>query len=392
MGTEMKEQDRKMVITLKTFYGLEEILKEELEELGFSDVVLLNRAVQIKGNWNDVYFLNLHCRCAISVLLQLAVFELKSEDDLYTRCAKMNWTSLFDKDKTFAVKGAIFSDLFRHSQYPFLVVKDAIADSFRDKYGQRPDVNVKTPQVMIDLYVNNKTATISLNTSGLPLFQRGYRESVGEAPINEVLAAALVRMSGWDRKSTFVDPFCGSGTILIEAALLATGIPSNIERQHYAFKNLLNYDAEVWDEMYEEANKKVRSLPCRIIGSDVSDDMVTKTRRNLRGFSFGRFVETSVCSFEEMKRPEDHGTMITNPPYGERLDVDVEEMYDALGTWMKHEMKGFECWVISSSEEGFKSLGLKPDKKIKMFNGELECSFRKYSIYDGSKKAQAVVE
>jgi len=297
MGTEMKEQDRKMVITLKTFYGLEEILKEELEELGFSDVVLLNRAVQIKGNWNDVYFLNLHCRCAISVLLQLAVFELKSEDDLYTRCAKMNWTSLFDKDKTFAVKGAIFSDLFRHSQYPFLVVKDAIADSFRDKYGQRPDVNVKTPQVMIDLYVNNKTATISLNTSGLPLFQRGYRESVGEAPINEVVAAALVRMSGWDRKSTFVDPFCGSGTILIEAALLATGIPSNIERQHYAFKNLLNYDAEVWDEMYEEANKKVRSLPCRIIGSDVSDDMVTKTRRNLRGFSFGRFVETSVCSF-----------------------------------------------------------------------------------------------
>ena len=155
-----------MVITLKTFYGLEEILKEELEELGFSDVVLLNRAVQIKGNWNDVYFLNLHCRCAISVLLQLAVFELKSEDDLYTRCAKMNWTSLFDKDKTFAVKGAIFSDLFRHSQYPFLVVKDAIADSFRDKYGERPDVNVKTPQVMIDLYVNNKTATISLNTSG----------------------------------------------------------------------------------------------------------------------------------------------------------------------------------------------------------------------------------
>jgi putative N6-adenine-specific DNA methylase len=227
-----------------------------------------------------------------------------------------------------------------------------------------------------------------LNTSGAPLFQRGYRQAVGDAPLNEVAAAGLIRMSGWDRKSMFVDPFCGSGTLLIEAALLASGIPSNIERQHYAFKNFANYNAKVWEEIYENTPKRVSSLPCKIVGSDIDSEMVLKARRNLSGLPIGRFVEVENLSFEELINPVEAGVMVTNPPYGERMGEDIEELYSKLGDWMKAELKGYTCWMISSSEEGFKNVGLRPERKIKLFNGDLECSFRKYSIYDGSKKGK----
>jgi putative N6-adenine-specific DNA methylase len=385
---EKNNAGKALTITLKTFYGLEDVLTEELAELGFDVHQRLNRAVQVKGTWRDVYFLNLHVRCAISILVEIKHFTIRNEDELYKKCLTIDWPSYFSVNKSFAVKGAIFSDFFKHSQYPFLLVKDAIVDTFRKIDGNRPDVNVKTPQVVFDVYINNASVTISLNTSGLPLFQRGYRQSAGEAPLNEVVAAGLIRMSGWNRTSTFVDPFCGSGTLLIEAALLATGIPSNIERQHYAFKNFANYDSAVWEELYQAASKRVTSLPCRIIGSDSNDEMITKTRRNLRALPIGRFVETSVCPFDEVKHPGENGIVLTNPPYGERMGENIEGMYEDLGNWMKNEMKGFDCWIISSSESGFKSIGLKPDKKIRLFNGELECSFRKFAIYEGSKKAK----
>lgn len=390
LGVDHKEG--KMWITLKTIFGLEEVLAEELKELGFDHVELLNRAVRVEGTWKDVYYLNLHVRCAISVLVEIKKFRIKSEEDLYERCMKIKWTDYFALDKTFAVKGAVFSEIFSHSQYPFLVVKDAIVDTFRKKYDERPDVNIKSPQVMFDVYIRNQDVTISLNTSGLPLFQRGYRESVGIAPLNEVVAAGLIRMSGWDRKSTFVDPFCGSGTLLIEAALMAAGLPPQIERTHFAFKNFANFQPEVWDEIVADIPKRVSELPCKIIGSDISAEMVTKTRRNLRGLPIGRFVETSVNSFQELTQVEGPGTMISNPPYGERMGEEIEQLYQELGDWMKGSMKGFECWILSSNTEAFKFVGLRPDRRIKVFNGDLECSFRKYSIYEGSKKAKFQTE
>lgn len=378
-----------MTITLKTFFGLEEVLKEELEELGYSKVKILNRAVQVQGTWKDVYFLNLNIRCAITVLVQIETFFVRSEEDLYKKALKIDWTKYFDVDKTFAVKGAIFSDIFNHSQYPFLLVKDAIVDTFRDKFKERPDVNVKAPQVLFDVYINDNNVTISLNTSGVPLFQRGYRQTAGEAPLNEVVAAALIRMSGWDRKSNFIDPFCGSGTLLIEAGMLAANIPSNIERQHYAFKNFLNFDPKLWDDVYESANSKCSSLPCNIVGYDIEPDMIMKTKRNLRGVAVGRFISAEISSFQELKNiAEGPGVMVTNPPYGERMGDNIEEMYSELGDFMKGSLKGYVCWVISASEEGFKSIGLRPERRIKLFNGDLECSFRKFSIYEGSKRTK----
>lgn len=377
-----------LTITIKTIFGLEDVLVEELDELGYSKTERLNRAVQLKGTWKDVYYLNLHLRCAISILVEVKVFKIRNEDDLSNQCMKIDWTKYFSIDKTFAIKGAVFSDMFNHTQYPFFVVKDAIADTFRNKMNDRPDVNVKSPQVMFDVYINKDVVTISLNTSGAPLFQRGYREEIGLAPLNEVVAAGLIRMSGWDRKSTFVDPFCGSGTLLIEAALLAANIPSMIERQHYAFKNFEGFDSELWESIRAEVNTRVTSLPCEIIGSDISDEMVTKTRRNLRGLSVGRFVKTEVKPFADVKELNAPGVMISNPPYGERMGEEIEEMYGQLGDWMKSDMKGFDCWILSSNMDAFKFVGLRPERKVKMYNGDLECSFRKYSIYEGSKKGK----
>ncbi len=218
--------EKTITIVVKTFFGLEDALQEELVELGFLESEKLNRAVRLKGTWKDVYFLNLHLRCALSILVELRTFQIREENDLYKEASRIDWHTLFNVDKTFAVKGAVNSTLFNHSHFPFLLVKDAIADVFRKETGERPDVNIKTPQVVIDLYVREKEGVISINTSGLPLFHRGYRQSTGDAPLNEVVAAGLIRMSKWDRKSTFIDPFCGSGTLLIEAALLASGIPS----------------------------------------------------------------------------------------------------------------------------------------------------------------------
>ncbi len=380
------EKEEELIITLKTFYGLEQFLKEELEELGFSDIVILNRAVQTKGSWRDVYFMNLHVRCAVSVLVQIAKFRIKDEQDLYKKAFKIDWTQYFDTNKTFAVKGAVFSKLFRHSQYPHFLLKDAIVDKFRDEGWDRPDVNVKTPQVIIDLYIQENECIISLNSSGLPLFQRGYRESIGEAPINEVVAAGLIRMTGWDKKTDLYDPFCGSGTILIEAGLMAANIPSNIERHHYAFKNFKNFQPEVWDEIYESANKRCSELPCKIMGSDISSEMMLKAKRNLRGLPISRFIEVGNDDFADTKKPSESGIMISNPPYGERMGTEIPEMYAALGDWMKSEMKGYTCWIISASEEGFKNVGLRPTRKLRLYNGDLECSFRKFEIYAGSKK------
>lgn len=385
MHSKEQAKNEELLITLKCFYGFEAVLADELLELGYAEPEILNRAVRIRGSWQDVYKLNLYIRCAIAVLVEIERFYIQSEEDLYKRALKVKWTELFDVNKTFAIKGAIFSSIFKNTHYPFLLVKDAIVDQFKAKQDERPNIDIKKPSILFDLYIKDREVTISVNTSGLPLFQRGYRTAVGPAPLNEVVAASLIRLSGWDRQQTFVDPFCGSGTLLIEAALLATGIPSNIERQHYAFKNLKNYDAAMWDEIYENAPRNVRALPCKIMGGDLSDEMVLKARRNLRGFSFGRFIEVQSCSFEKLK-VEAPVFVLTNPPYDERMAADVSPLYENIGNWLKHDLTESKAWIISSSEEGLKSVGLKPSKKYKVFNGDLECGFRCYETYSGTKR------
>ena len=378
--------DNNIKITIKTFYGFENVLVEELKELNYTPTSILNRAVQVKGTWHDVYFLNLHLRCAISVLAELAVFSIKSERDLYLKTKQIKWDQLFSYNKTIAVKGAVFSDIFRNTQYPLLLVKDAVVDLFRDKYGKRPDVSTSKPEILLDLYVRNNLVTLSLNTSGAPLFQRGYRKEMGQAPLNEVVAACLIRMSGWDKKTPFLDPFCGSGTILLEAALLSTGLPSNLERRYYAFQNLLNYDPDLWESIYNKIERRQLKLPVPIIGSDISDSMVIKARRNIRCFSFARSLDIQVKPFDSIKNNENPFFILTNPPYGERMGEDIDELYESIGNWLKTNMVGSDFWMISSNMEAYKNIGLKHANKIKVFNGNIECSFRKFEIYKGSLK------
>ncbi|MDX1651163.1 MAG: THUMP domain-containing protein [Brumimicrobium sp.] len=378
----------KLKITVKTLYNFEDILQDELSELGYQKTEKLNRAVQLTGNWEDVYRLNFRCRLAISVLVEVASFHIRDEKDLYNQAKKIAWTEFFDLEKTFAVKGAVFSTLFTHTQYPFLLVKDAIADVFREKYDARPNVNIKAPQVMFDVYVREKAVTISLNTSGIPLFQRGYRQEVGEAPMNEVLAAGLLRLAGWDRKSTFVDPMCGSGTIAIEAALWAADIPAMIERQHYAFKNFRSFDAEAWERVQGEVNRRPKDLGFEILAFDADAGMVQKAKRNSRMAPIGNMVTFEVKNLFDSSATTEEGLLICNPPYGERMgeSEEITDFYKKLGDTFKNAYTGYDCWVVSSNVDAIKNIGLKPNEKYKVYNGSLECSFRKFKVFEGSIK------
>ncbi|WP_107037217.1 THUMP domain-containing class I SAM-dependent RNA methyltransferase [Brumimicrobium mesophilum] len=376
-----------LIITVKTLFGFEDILKDELKELGYDKVEILNRAVQLNGNWEDVYRLNYRCRLAISVLVQIKSFNVHKEDDLYKEAKKIDWPAYFDVDKTFAVKGAVFSSLFTHTQYPFLVVKDAIADVFREQCDdKRPDVNLKSPQVMFDVYIKEKNVVVSLNTSGVPLFQRGYRQEVGEAPMNEVLAAGILRLSGWDRKSTLIDPMCGAGTIAIEAALWAADIPAMIERGHFAFKNFKSFDAEAWKRVKNEGNNRPIKLGFDILASDSDGEMIKKARRNSRMAPIGNMVTWDIKDALELEAPDDKGILIVNPPYGERIGEEVEELYTEMGDLFKQKFLGYDCWVVSSNIDALKNIGLRPSRKIKVFNGNLECSLRQFQVFAGSKK------
>ncbi len=373
-------------ITVKTLYGFEDILTEELYELGYKDVEKGNRSVQLTGQWKDVYRINYLSRLSISVLVEIESFYIHNEEDLYKEAKKIDWTSYFDVDKTFSVKGAVFSRIFNHTNYPFLVVKDAIVDTFRDKTGERPNVELKSPQVVIDVYIAEKKVIISLNSSGVPLFQRGYRQQTGEAPMNEVLAAGLLRLSGWDKKSTLVDPMCGSGTIAIEAALWAADIPALIERSHFAFKNFKSYDSEAWEEVRSEGNDRPITLDFPIVASDEDAGMIRKAQRNARVAPIGKMIQFETSEFKDLDPPEGGGTLIMNPPYGERMGDDMIEFYEMIGDTFKQKYPGYNCWAVSSNIDAIKRVGLKPNAKIKVFNGSLECSFRKFEIFEGSLK------
>lgn len=379
-----------MELVAKTFFGLEEVLKKELQDLGADQIKVENRAVSFQGDWDLVYKANVAIRTAIAIILPLKKFKINTETDLYKEASKMNWEAFFDVDKTIAVRGAVHSDLFRHSQYPLLVVKDAVADSFRKSTGKRPDVNLKVPQILIDVHIAYDEVQIGLNTSGDPLFKRGYRSFMHQAPLNEVTAAGLILLSGWDKKSTFVDPMCGSGTIPIEAGLMANNIPPNISRRLFAFKNYKNFDAARFEELCSEFNNKPLKQDFEILGFDKDPNVIRGARENLRNTSLARNVKFEI---QEIEKPrfelEPPGVIVTNPPYDERLEVDdVEALYKSLGDYFKQHAKGFKAFILSADKLALKAVGLKTSSREFMFNGKLKCGFFSYDLYEGSKKVK----
>lgn len=378
-----------MEIVAKTFFGFEDVLAEEIKALGGKNIKKGNRVVSYEGNREMLYKSNVWLRTAISILVPIETFYFKNEKDLVEKLNRVRYSTYFSVNKTFAVKGAVNSTMFKHSQFPLLLLKDAIADHFRDSFGKRPNVNKEKPNVVFDLYINDKQCTVSLNSSGAPLFQRGYRSKVGLAPLNEAVAAGLILMSGWDKQSDLYDPFCGSGTIPIEAALIAAGIPPQIERQNFSFKYWKDFDQTLWESILGQLPRRPLINPkFKIVGSDTDTEMVRMARQNARALPIGNLVTFEAKDFKDQGTDSDKGgVLITNPPYGERIGIDdVHKLYKMMGDGFKHRYPGFDCWVISSNSDGFKSIELKPEKKIKVYNGKLECDFRSYRIFKGSLK------
>lgn len=385
----LNTSNAKFPITIKTVFGLEPALEENLQELGYSDVKVINRGAQIMGSWEDVYKLNYELRCGISVLIEIAHFRFGDKDELYRNIRQLGWTQLFDGKKTFAIRGFASSKMFPNTQFPLLLAKDAIVDDFRARTGSRPNVDLKNADVVLDLHILENHATVSINTSGDPLFKRGYRKETGLAPLNEVVAAGMIYLAKWDRKSTFVDPMCGSATLAIEAAMIASNTPAGKLRDSFTFMHLLNFDRTLWEKVMDEADKKTTRCEAKIYASDESEMMINKARRNIRTLPFARNIELNTSDFRDFKKPSESGIVISNPPYGERIGENVEALYKDLGDWMKQQMTGFNCWILSSNRDAFNAVGLKANKSIKMFNGSLPCEFRKYEIFAGSKQEKS---
>jgi putative N6-adenine-specific DNA methylase len=377
-------------IVVKTFLGVEETLAAELRELGATDVEILKRAVACKGDVKLVYKINYMARTALRVLLPIAKFKARSEESLYHKMKKIDWTQYMSLSQTFAITSAVNSKYFNHSQYVALKTKDAIVDQFREKFFKRPNVNTETPHLAVNVHIYMDDVTVSLDTSGQSLHKRGYRKESFVAPINEALAASLVMMTGWRGEKTFIDPMCGSGTILAEAAMIATNTPPQIHRDYFSFKKGKGFDPVIWREVVSEANENIKAPECKIWGFDNSFQTIHIAERNLEHANMDDFVQLKRKAFEKNSAPDNNGILVTNPPYGERIETseDIIEFYQMIGTQLKHNFHGYTAWLISSNFEALKLLGLKPSRKIALYNGALQCKFQRYDLYAGSKKAK----
>lgn len=374
--------------TATTLAGLEEVLAKELIELGADEVQIGRRSVYFSGDTRMLYKANYCLRTALRILIPIDSYKIHSANDLYQRGCNFKWEELFDVKQTFAIQSTVFSDLFNNSMFASLKLKDAIADRFRYKFGERPNVDSKDPDVLINLHISNGYCTISLDSSGESLHKRGYRLAQNEAPINEVLAAALLQYSNWDRKNALIDPMCGSGTIAIEAAMLANGIYPGMVRKSFGFMNWINFDAKLFQRVEQEAKDGITDS-VKILASDISRRNIDIARKNAEEAGVANLIDFQVADFLTLEPAVDKPFLLFNPPYGERLSTEDTNFYTMIGDRLKQHYTDAIVWIISTSE-CLKSIGLRPSRKIPLLNGSLECSFRKYELYSGSKRGDSV--
>ncbi|MCD6089965.1 MAG: hypothetical protein J7J72_00560, partial [Bacteroidales bacterium] len=371
----------------KTFAGLEGVLAQELRDLQIEEVEVLNRAVSFKGDLKDLYSANYWCRTAIRILKPIAEFPAEDELALYKGIRSIDWSTLMGLDDTFAIDATLSNSKINHSQYAALKTKDAIADQFVFKFKQRPNVETTRPTLRVSIFIQNDICTVSLDTSNISLHKRGYRVSAGSAPLNEVLAAGMILLSGWDKNSHFVDPMCGSGTLLIEAALIAMDIPPAIYRDYFGFFNFKDFDADLWKEIKFDALAKQKDIDFKIVGTDLASGMITVAEKNIQSAHLQKDIQIEQLPMQEFTPPEAPGFMICNPPYGERIQTrDIVELYRSMGDTMKRKYGGYTVWIISSDIIALKQIGLYPSQKLELYNGPLECRYEKFEIYVGSKK------
>ncbi len=371
----------------KTFLGLEPALERELTELGYSGITVHNRAVSFETDLSGLYKANLALRTTLHVLVPLASSEINHGKELYDLAYQIAWENIFKTTDEFVVASVIKSKLYKHTNYPALLVKDAIADRFREKLGARPNVGRTQPDIVVTVHVFNNKAEIFLDASGESLHRRGYRLEKVKAPLNEVLASGLIILSGWDKETTFLDPMCGSGTIPIEAAMYARNIPPNLYRKNFAFKNWKNFDLPLFTKIKNQLKKQIKENDVKICGSDISQTAIEIAKANAERARVTDFITFEQKSFFDYKNDGEKKFLIINPPYDERLkSADIKEFYHKIGDALKNNFQNSVVWIFSGNKQAIKQIGLSASKKYTLNNGGIEGYFRRYEIFEGAKK------
>lgn len=374
-------------IIAKTQFGLEDVLAEEIATLGGKNIQKMTRAVRFEGDQELLYKSNYHLRTALRILKPVATFRIFNDHQLLRKAKRIPWETYFGADDTFAIDAVTFGHIFRNSKYIALKTKDAVADRFREVYGRRPNVDIQEPDVRINVHIADKECTVSLDSSGHSLDKRGYKLEQTQAPMNEVLAAGIIELTGWTPDKPFIDPMCGSGTIAIEAALKAANIPPG-SGSRFGFENWPDFDRSLWQKVKHEARESIIAPDCTIKAADISQKAIETATSNARRagvIDYIQFVQSDFLKSEGLGEGE---TVVINPPYGERLDKEenMPAFYNEIGSRLKHFYPGAKAWVLSSNFKALKSFGLKPTRKIKLFNGKLECRLCSYELYIGSRK------
>ena len=383
----MKTETYEMVA--KTFQGLEEILAKELTDLGAQNVTAGRRMVAFEGDKELMYKANLCCRTALRILKPIVKFTADDPDTLYEMTKDFDWTSIMSVDKTFSIDSVVNSDTFTHSRYVTYRVKDGIVDFFKDRFGadKRPGVRLQDADVIINAHIDGNRVTLSLDSSGESLHKRGYRVAQTDAPINEVLAAGILLKSGWHGECPLVDPMCGSGTFLIEAALIAANINPGVYRKNFAFEQWNDFDEELFERLYNDDSGE-REFDYKIYGSDISPKAIAIAEKNIKQAGVGRYIDLSIKPLSQWTEAPAGGVLVTNPPYGERISVaDMDGLYEMIGNKLKNVFKGYHAWIIGYQDDYFKRIGLAPSVKMPMLNGSLECELREYIIFEGDYKS-----
>ena len=370
----------------KTFMGLEPLLAQELTELGANNVQIGRRVVSFTGDQEMMYRANFQLHTAIRILKPIKHFTARSADDVYEATKTVDWSQYILPGKTFSVDSVVYSEEFRNSRFVTYKVKDAIVDQFRERSGNRPNISVSNPDVRLHIHISDDDATLSLDSSGESLHRRGYRQESVEAPLNEVLAAGMILMTGWRGETDFIDPMCGSGTLLIEADLIARNMSPGIFRKEFAFEKWPDFDKELFDKIYNDDSRE-RDFTHHIYGYDVDMKAVNTALLNVRAAGLTKDISVAQQDFKDFKKPAQEAIMVMNPPYGERISTpNLLGTYKMIGERLKREFAGNTAWILSYREECFEQIGLKPSLKIPLYNGSLECEFRKYMMFDGAMK------
>lgn len=382
---EITKQER---FIAKTFEGLEDLLAEELRLIGAGDIQKITRGVAFSGDRKLLYESNYLCYTALRILVPIAEFNVETQDEFYNAVFDIPWDQYLSLHQTFAIAPVVFTEVFTNSHFAALRCKDAIADRMMKRFKRRPNVDTDDPDILVNLHISNNKVTISLDSSGSSLHLRGYRKKSSEAPLSEVLAAGMIKLAGWDGKTDFYDPMCGSGTLLIEAAMQAASIPAGKFREKFGFMNWSGFDRKLWNDIVQKAAKSESEPECRIIGSDISDRAIAASRVNIRTAGLSRYVKLRKQDIRESSPEGKEGIVITNPPYGERIKTeDISKLYSEIGDALKNNYTGFSAWLLTSDLEALKQVGLRTSKKIILYNGPLECRFANFELYKGSRKS-----